>query len=292
MTFKHQPNFQIILSGWLGLNKVQNDFKISNVFVASLIFVFLSISPTVSVAQQGYANNDGWSVSGGAGIIFSPMYFGDDDDQFTAFPNINIGYGNKFEASIRGITYKLYEADGFGIGPVARYQFERSEDANDTSDLTGLDDVKGTIELGGFIGYASENNELRLEIRKGVNGHEGIIGEIEAKYNAVLITKSRPVFFSIGPLVTYGDNSYNSAYFDVNASQASLSGLQEFDAGDGFNTAGLEASIIYPLTQRLSLIVIGGYVQLLGDIAKSSLVRERGSRNQTTVGVLLDYRLL
>ena len=130
----------------------------------------------------------------------------------------------------------------------------------------------------------------RLELRQGVDGgHDGLYGEPELKYNGSFEIGQAPIFFSVGPVITFGDDAYNSTFFDVSAAQSAASGLSQFDAGGGINSYGLHASAVLPLSESTSLVGFVNYDQLAGDIADSSIVQERGSENQTTVGLLLSY---
>jgi outer membrane protein len=44
------------------------------------------------------------------------------------------------------------------------------------------------------------------------------------------------------------------------------------------------------MTDHMSVVGFAGYDRLNGDIANSSLVQERGSKDQASVGLLLNYR--
>jgi outer membrane protein len=52
---------------------------------------------------------------------------------------------------------------------------------------------------------------------------------------------------------------------------------------------GVSGALILPLTDHVSTFVFGGYDRLAGDAAKSSLVEDRGSPNQGTLGLFLSY---
>ncbi len=240
----------------------------------------------------------GWSFAVSAGLVVSPSYLGADSYQLSAVPNLSITYDDRFFASLEGVGYNIINSHGWRLGPIARYDFGRDEDGSnplaiaggDTDDLRGLGDVDGTVELGGFLEYSYEELSTRLELRQGVGGHEGLIGEVEVSYDDALTVFGREAYYSVGPELVFADKNYTSAYFDVNAEQSAASGLSQFDAGGGLLSVGIHASMAVPLVDDLSLIGFAGYDRLTGDAADSSLVRARGSANQVVGGVFLSYR--
>lgn len=264
-----------------------------------------AIGTTLLIPTAGFAQNFGDDADSGlrftisAGVISSPTFLGDDEQQISVFPNITLSYGDRFTASLDGVRYTVFSQGGFSAGVVGAYDFGRDEDpddnpfvvdSSDSTDLVGLGDIDGTIELGGFVEYEAQQFSARLELRQGVDGgHDGLYGEAELKYNGSFEIGQAPIFFSVGPVITFGDDAYNSTFFDVSAAQSAASGLSQFDAGGGINSYGLHASAVLPLSESTSLVGFVNYDQLAGDIADSSIVQERGSENQTTVGLLLSY---
>ncbi len=270
--------------------------------VATSLLACTMFLPVPAYAQNenesnGQRGNEGWQVSIAAGTIFAPKYYGDDDYQLNIIPNISVQYDDLFFASIEGIGLNVVNKNGWRIGPIAKYQFSRDEDGdnllalgNDTDDLIGLGDVDGTIELGGFAEYSVVNFSGKVEMRQGVNGHDGFVGEAELKYKSTFPAFGTTAYWSLGPELTFGDNKYNSAYFDVDAIQSAASGLAQYDADGGLNSYGIHGSVVMPMTDHISLIGFAGYDRLSGDIADSSLVQERGSEDQAIAGILLNYR--
>lgn len=249
------------------------------------------------VHEKDIARQPGWQFSIAAGTLISPAYLGADDYQISAFPNFSVQYRDLFFASLEGAGFNLLNQNGFRAGPIAKYDFGRSEDGSnplgfgsDSNDLKGLGDVDGTVELGGFFEYTFRQFSAKVELRQGLGGHDGLVGEAQIKYYNTIDLAGRPIIYSLGPEISFADESFNSAFFDVNASQSAASGLTQYDAGAGINTIGFHASLVVPVTERVSLIGFGGIDQLVGDIADSSLVQERGSETQGVFGVMLNYR--
>ncbi|MEM7044867.1 MAG: MipA/OmpV family protein [Pseudomonadota bacterium] len=241
----------------------------------------------------------GWGIDVGAGLILAPSYLGDDAYQLSAVPNIRINYGDDFFASVRGgVGYNVIKRGSWRAGPIAVYDFGRDEDGgggpfviagDDTDDLEGLGDVDGTIEFGGFLEYDTRPLNARIEVRQGLNGHEGLIGELSLRTGARFVIADRPVIFRIGPNVTLVDDTYNDAFFGVDAGQSAASGLDEFDADGGFLSYGVGSTVVVPLNGQVSAVGFARYRRLAADAADSSLVEDRGSANQGSFGIFLNY---
>ncbi|MEM7058615.1 MAG: MipA/OmpV family protein [Pseudomonadota bacterium] len=258
----------------------------------------IALFGAISIPAIAHAGEDVWSFSVGLGTVYAPTYLGDDVGQLSFAPNLSVKYGDTFFASLgEGIGYNVINSGGWRVGPVVKYHFGRDEDGDnlfavtgdDTQDLVGLGDVDGTVELGGFVEYSIMDFTGKVELRQGVGGHEGFIGEAEVKYGTVFGLFGQQAIFSFGPEVAFGDGNYNSAFFDVNAVQSAASGLPVFDAGGGLISYGIGGSLVVPVTDSVSVISFASYDQLTGDVADSSLVRLRGSENQSTLGMFLNY---
>lgn len=256
--------------------------------IVTLTVSTVLLLPTSVLADDAF--NQGWSYSIGVGAIYAPTYLGDDDYEAQAFPNFRVTYGDRFEASLGGIRFNALSGGRWRVGPVLSYDFGRDEDAGDTNDLIGLGDIDGTLELGGFVEYQADRFSAKLEVRQGVDGgHDGITGEAEVAYRGGFSAFSRQAFFTIGPAVSFGDAAFNSTFFDVSAAQSAASGISQFDAGGGINSYGLHAMAVVPLSDRTSLVGFVEYDQLTGDVGDSSIVSERGSKDQTTAGIFINY---
>ena len=153
-----------------------------------LLCMTLSFFP-LKVFAQGNPN-DGWAFTIGTGMVASPSYFGDDDYKLSILPNLQIKYKDKFFSSVQeGIGYNLVNNKNWRLGPIARYNFGRAEDgksafqiSGDTSELRGLGDVDGTIEVGGFIEYKMRPVSAKIELLQEAGGHEGLIGKARISY--------------------------------------------------------------------------------------------------------------
>lgn len=269
--------------------------------------IFLSIAAVLSVfaaraAAQQPDTADGWRLSVGAGALFSPAYEGDDDYRLSLLPNVQIAYGDRFFASVQdGLGFNIINSDQLRVGPIARIAFSRDADGSQpfaiagdrTTDLLGLDDVDTTIELGGFAQFDVGPLTASLEVRQGVNGHDGVVAETGLRYGGRVFAFGPPIVYSFGPRMTLVDGNYNDAYFSVTPTQSLASGLPVFDAGGGVHSVGAGATFIVPLSgdNKMSAVFIAGYDRLTGDAGDAPLVRLRGARDQASAGLFFSYRL-
>jgi outer membrane protein len=266
----------------------------------------IAVLALLGAAQPAFAQEptveEGWRVNVGAGGFYAPSYDGDDDYRLSVLPSIQVNYGDTFFASVEnGVGYRWINGDDFRAGPIARVQFSRKEDGeqsfaitgDDTNDLLGLGDVDASFELGGFVEYELGPVTLSAEARKAISGHEGLVADFEAQWSGRASAFGIPMMWSVGPRARVVDEDYNTAYFGVTGAQAIASGLPVYEAGGGLYSYGVGANAIIPLSRDLkwAAIVFAGYDRLSGDAGNSPLVQLRGSEDQLSAGVFVSYRL-
>ena len=252
-----------------------------------------------AVAQERQEAN-GWSVTVGAGSLYSPTYEGDDDYSLSILPNVQLKYGDRFFASVQeGVGYNLANRENLQAGPIARVRFSRDEDGDQTfavsggrtNDLRGLGDVDTSIELGGFAEYKIADFIVGAEVRQAVSGHEGLVADLDARWGGVFTAFGPPVIWSAGPRARFTDDQYTSTYFGVTPAQAIASGLPEYRAGGGLYSYGVGGTAILPLSKdgAWSAVFLASYDKLSGDVADAPLVQQRGDDAQATFGAFVSY---
>ena len=125
-----------------------------------------------------------------------------------------------FEAPDDGAGFGILGRDSaFNFGPALRFQNKREED--DVGAAVG--DVGFTVEVGGFVEiFPSDNFRLRAELRQGIGGHKGLVGDLGAD---LVVRDDDRYIFSIGPRARWADNDYHDAYFGVTPAVAAATGL-------------------------------------------------------------------
>lgn len=269
--------------------------------IAPLIFCCLPVSANSQERpSQRPTAPSGWTVSVGAGALLSPNYLGDDAYSLSAVPFLRVAHGERFFASVQeGVGYKLINLENFRAGPLIRLAAGRDEDGSGpfriaggkTDDLRGLGDIDTSVSLGGFAEFDIGPVTASARLGQAVSGHDGLTGDIGVVYKGIVRGNSTPIFYTLGPRLNFGDDSYSSAFFGVNTIQSEASGLVPFTASGGIISYGVSGSLTRPLTNRVSATLIGSYNRLTADPADSPLVTQRGSKDQAFVGIVTSYEI-
>lgn len=249
-------------------------------------------APAQPPEQQG-----DWKFTLGAGVMYKPAFVGSKDYQALALPNIKVEYRDRFFASPMEVGYNVINGDGWRVGPIMKQDFGRTEDDDNpfriagkkTDALRGLGDLDATVELGGFVEYNFEPLSYTLELRQGVGGHKGLIGETGLNYMGFAEQLGKPVMYAFGPRATFADSNYNNANFGINQTQSANSGLARYRADSGLVSYGVSGFAVMNLSESVSLGAFGSYDRLGSEAADSPLIKERGDKNQFMGGVRLSY---
>jgi len=234
-----------------------------------------------------YAQDNGdLRVRVGLGGQGRPQFIGADDYELAPLFDIDIARGTNefaFEAPDYSFGIPVVSTGGFSFGPAANLASSRKD--SDVGAPVGK--VKTTIEAGGFANVqVSKSIHLHAELLKGLGGHDGLVGQIGA--DQVWRDGDRYVF-SIGPRVLFSDSRYQRAYFGVDPVAALATGLPTYRPSGGVHGAALASALSYQFNPRFGMFGYARYERLVGDAAKSPIVREFGSRTQLSGGAGLSY---
>jgi outer membrane protein len=150
--------------------------------------------------------------------------------------------------------------------------------------------VSTTVEVGGFVQYqASESIRLRGDLRKGIGGHDGLVGSFGADY---VWRDGDKYVLSIGPRVLASDGRFQRAYFGVDNAAALATGLPAYRPDGGVYAVAATSGLSYQFDSRFGLFGYARYERLVGDAADSPIIREYGSRNQLAGGLGLNYTFI
>lgn len=222
--------------------------------------VLAASAATAAHAQDfGIAGRE-FSVDLGVGADIGPDYPGSEDAE--AGPWLiwrNAGFGQP----------GTNEAEGFALSPSFGTVGER--EASDNPELAGLADLDRAYELGLRVSYGTGPLTTSASVRRGFDGHEGLTGELGARYRTDL---SDRVSLWSGLSLGYGNDDYNDTYFGVDSPQAAP-GRPAYDIGGGFNKAAVTFEARYALTENTALLGEVEYARLIGDAADSPLVQDR-----------------
>ncbi|MCG8317170.1 MAG: MipA/OmpV family protein [Pseudomonadales bacterium] len=248
---------------------------------------------------SGLYTQKGWNISLGIGIAYAPMFVGSKDYQAMVFPNIKAEYSDKFFASlVEGIGYNIVDINNWRAGPLMKLNFGRDEEGSgnplafsgNTDALRGLGDVDMTLELGGFIEHNYQWFTAKVELRQGMGGHDGFVGELVLNYKGKLDSLAKPIMYIFGPRATFADSTYSQAFFGISSSQSESSGLEQYKADAGLLSYGIGGIAVMPITRSISASIYGGYDRLGNIATKSPLIKERGEDNQLMAGAGIRYQ--
>lgn len=247
--------------------------------------LIMSATPALSDA---WWSGDWYLKIGGAAFV-APRYQGDNGYLFQGKPMISLGKADqavRFTSRNDNPSFSVYDSGAIRAGITGKLVLPR--DADTSADLKGLKPVKLGVEAGGFAEvYPTDWMRIRAEVRRGIRSHDGIVADIAADAFADL---GETVRLSAGPRVSFATEEYMDAYYGVTAKESVKSGLKKYNADGGVQSAGLGAAINWKATEKVDTSLFAEYSRLLGPVADSSLVRERGSKNQFLLGVSATYR--
>ena len=229
----------------------------------------------------------------GIGFGIAPDYEGSDELTFGVLPAGQLTFGNR-NVRLIGTTLSanLVDHKFLRLGPVLNYRFGR-EDVDDEV-VNRMNDVDGSVEFGAFAGIELLNDanpryrfSTSVEFLHDVSGgHEGWLTQISVRYWRPL---SKSLDFGIGVGYTYASEDYMSTYFDVDARDASASGLARFDAEAGTKDLTVTPKFVFHFSKQWHLGLGFRYKLLIGDAADSPVVDVQGSKNQFLAGLGLIY---
>jgi outer membrane scaffolding protein for murein synthesis (MipA/OmpV family) len=169
------------------------------------------------------------------------------------------------------------------VGLVAGFRGER----DDEDDHAGLRVVDSAFELGASADFwPAEWLRTRIEVKRGVSGHEGWIADLGAD----AVARSGPFTFAVGPRVGWGDDTYMDTYFGVTSAEAAASPVvaAPYSPGAGIRYWGAAAGVIHRHGRWAEVVGVSWH-RLTGDAADSPLVTQLGSENQMLVFLGMMY---
>ncbi len=251
--------------------------------LAAVAAVILPVAPVQ--AQDGERTI---RIRPGLGAQTRPEYPGADSSEWLPYVKFSIAKGDNpfsFSAPDDAFGIPLLSMGPLRAGPALAIQGGRK----DSEVGAPLGRVKTTIEVGGFAeAMVLDQFRLRADLRKGIGGHEGLVGSIGADQ---IWRDGDRYTVSVGPRLLYSDSRYQRAYFGVTPQAALASGLPAYRPDGGFHAVAAAAGLHYALSGPLGLFGYARYERLIGDAAKSPVVRELGSRNQMSAGLGISYTL-
>lgn len=257
------------------------------------------VPTTVQTAQVRKPKD--WQIGVGFAPVYAPAWQGSRDMALSIFPDLRINYRDAVYFSVPdGLGWNAINQDGWKIGPLFKFRFGRNENnggspfliSGGSTALQGMGDVKFAGEPGAFAQYSFNKNRIRAraELRQGFGGHEGLVADTSLGWSDKIGQPLTPGLwlYSATLRATFAGDQYTNAYFGVNQAQALATGLPVFRTGSGLVSTGVNASVTKPFGkygQFGALTLFTGYDRLADTVADSSLIEQRGKRDQFSVGL-------
>jgi outer membrane protein len=269
-------------------------------FFSDFVIALAVSAPLMASAQQMaegdgllVATDDGYSapVPSGNAVAFTlglgpqvtPSYFGSDNYVIGPTGSLSSGYlrwgGHEFG------SFEPQDAPlGFDFSPSFRIISPRA--AADNPELAGLTDLELALELGAGVSFTQPNWSVFGDLRYGVVGHEGTVGEMGLD---LILRPIDALTLQGGPRAFYGDDTFSSTYFGVTPAEAAASSFNAYQSGAGFLSAGVEITAQYALGGQWGLDGTLRWDRLTGDAADSPLVLQ-GSADQFSASLVATRR--
>ncbi|WP_341365509.1 MipA/OmpV family protein [Yoonia sp. BS5-3] len=218
--------------------------------------------PTFAAAQDA-PTSPGISFTFGVGPQSRPAYSG--SETYEGAP--------KFRFSLHALEFgPISRQPGTPQGLRFRPSFGivGARSADDHDELSGLEDIDLSLELGGGVSFTTPDYEVFAKLRHGVTGHEAQIAEFGGD---LLYRPAAQWELSIGPRVLWGSEDYAQTYYGVSAAESAASSFDAFEAGAGIVSAGIEAGARYQINDVWGLEGAISYEQLQNDAADSPITQ-------------------
>lgn len=226
---------------------------------------------------------DATNLSLGIGPEYEPDYFGSDDYEFTADPQVFVKFRNFLFLDDDGASFGLLGFSSFRFGPTLRIRGRRDQDDNPA--LFGLGDVGTTFEFGGFAATTFlDRFSINAKVRHGIKtGHRGTV--VDGNFTALLF-RAGPMSISTSAQATWIGDRFADAYFSVTPEQSARSQgvLEVYDADSGFRNVGGSVNVYINIGDRWSLNPYASYDYIFDDYAETPIIRDFGDRDQFRVG--------
>jgi MipA family protein len=261
-------------------------------WLCGLGLLIIPIAASSHVLADDHASNSGAiNLQTGGFVAVAPKYEGSKDYEVRGFPIIapsGDGLPGSGRVQFRGpddLRFRLFDFNGFEMGPLAGWRFDREE--SDAQRLRGLGDVDGGFVVGGYVAYRAGRFTPFVSYHRQVSGDD-TGGLVRFGAEADVITDAA---FSLRATLgaSYADDEFMDAYFTVSRAQqaASVAGLQAYEAEAGIKDVFLGFNSDVPLSDSWTLKLSGRYSRLIGDAADSPIVEDE---NQFFGGLGLTYR--
>lgn len=247
----------------------------------TLLLVGSSFLPMASVAQtvvEPEAKGQ-WGLGVGAGIRRSP-YRGADDNS-AVLPILTYD-SDRFKFAGTTLDWKLGTAGDLSFSARARYDLRSGYEAKDSDDLSGMDERKAGVWLGGHAAWSTSFARISSELMKATGNSKGT----QAKLG--IDRDFRTGNFIVTPRadVIWQDKKYVNYYYGVKADEVTANRA----AYDGKSTVSFELGLrtVYVIDRKQS-VFLDLSVTTLGSKIKNSPIVDQKTLPGAAVGYVYRF---
>lgn len=230
----------------------------------------------------------------GVGATYGPDYEGSDD--YAAGPLWNLRAADLYHPEtyfqIIGLAFtsNLLPHPHMRLGLAGGYR----ADYNDVDD-SAVQSVRGTQDallIGPTLGYdflPEPQRDAAVELDVLYDAAHGNGGVVTPRFRASMPVADR--LRGEGRVsATWASGDYMGNWFSVNQRDAARTGLDDYDADEGFKDLTLSGTLTWTFLDSWSLSGIASYSRMFGDAEDSPIVDEAGDANQLRAGLLASYK--
>ena len=250
----------------------------------------LAAAAVLALSQQVQATE--FTLGLGAG--FAPDYERSED--YEAVPSWLFSANNLYDpatyVTLRGTQLR----SNFVAHPQLRagisglYVGERDDVENNQVD--NLRKTDAALMLGGGVGWDFfPQPELSLtaavDLTYDVANNNGYLVSPYVAYGNAL--PGTPLSIGVELFTNWASDDYMEEQFSISANNSARSGLNQFNADEGFKDVGLRGNVTYRLTDSWSTTFAAQYKLMVEDAADSPIVDDAGDENQFLAGVTVNF---
>ncbi|MBN8647584.1 MAG: MipA/OmpV family protein [Caulobacterales bacterium] len=241
-----------------------------NLKIAAIISSVLALMATCANAQNVETK---WSVGGGVAYFSAPFK----GAKNKTVPLPYIGYeGEKFSASILGLSYRVFGDENFSVSAIASPRFQLI-DPKDSTFMTGMSKRKSSVDIGVSAALKSDFGAFNVDIvTDALSVHKG--SQVSANYTFPFEVGKLGVMPSVG--VTWQSSKLADYYYGVRANEVKAN-RAKYVVGDA-TIPNLGLKISYPVKENIDLVSINSFEFLPKDITRNSIIDKK-----TNIGSML-----
>ena len=183
-----------------------------------------------------------------------------------------------FAAPDDAASFSVFSKQGLSVGAAASVREYRGN----RGQLAGMRSIGWSIHGGGYANYwAAPWLRTHVEVLKGITSQTGL--QINTSIDAVSLSDTWRL--AAGPRFGWGDDRFNNTYFGVTPAEALASPYiaDPYRAKAGPHFVGFEGSAEYKWRPGVRITFDARYHRLLGDDARSPLVRQLGAADNLSL---------